>query len=244
MTTPAQPDQPATGPDAPATGEQTPEQTTTQQQPPKPLGRPNTQPEPKPSENAEPKKPATGEDGPDWKARAREWENRSKANKQQLEQYEQQLASLRKAMGLEGEDGEEDLPEHAQRKLSEAEKAREAAEAERDEIKAEVAYEKAVTRIARTANADADALLDSDSFRVAVGEELDRIADGDDFTDADLAKAIETVAKEFAKKPRFALTPAPPPRSGGEITGGPPAPTKQRPKSLTEAVSRQYLGGG
>lgn len=236
MTTPAQPEQPATGPDAPATGEQTPEPTTeSQPQQPKPLGRPNAPTEPKPSEEADPKKPATGEEGTDWKARAREWETRSKANKQQLDQYGQQLAALRKALDPDGNADEEDLSEHAKRKLSEAEQAREAAEVERDEIKAEVAYEKAVTRAAKDAGADADALLDSDSFRSAVRDELD----DDGFTDDDLKKAVAKVAKEFAARPRFALSPAPP-RSGGEITGGPPAATNKRPSSLNEALRGAY----
>ena len=233
MTTPAQPEQPATGSDAPATGEQTPEQTTTQQ--PKPLGRPNTTTEPKPSDEPEPTKPATGEDGPDWKARAREWENRSKANKQELTKYEQQLAALRKALGAE--DDEDDLPDHIQRKLSEAEQAKEAAEGERDDIKAEVAYEKAVNRAAKDAGADAESLLDSDSFRNAVRDELNE----DGFDNDDLNKAVAKVAKAFAKKPRFAKQQAAA-RSGGEMPAGPPAPTKQRPKSLTEAVRRGYGG--
>jgi hypothetical protein len=222
MTTPAQPEQSATDSGTPATGEQTPEQTTAPQQ------------HPKPSENNDPPRPATGEDGPDWKARAREWETRSKANKQQLAQYEQQLATLKKALGLES--GEEDLPDHIQRKLTEAEQAKEAAEVERDEIRAEVAYEKAVARAAKDAGADPDALLDSGSFRAAVGAELDE----DGFTDDDLKNAVVKATKEFAKKPRFAAN-TPPPRSGGEITGGPPV-TRKRPSSLHAAV-KASLGG-
>lgn len=235
MTTPAQPETPATGTGTPATGEQTPEQTTEQQT--KPIGRPNPVTESKPAEDTESKKPATGDDGPDWKARAREWENRSKSNKQQIAQYEQQLSAMRKALGLESDD--EDLPEHIQRKLTEAEQAKEEAENQRDEIRAEVAYEKAVTRAAKDSGADADALLDSDSFREAVRGELDE----DGFTDDDLKKAVAKVAREFAKKPRFAAQGTTPPRSGGEITGGPPPATKQRPKSLNQAVGHAYDGG-
>jgi hypothetical protein len=238
MTTPAQPDTSATDPGAPATGEQTPEPNTAEQ--PKPLGKPNQQnpspPAPKPADEPEPKKPATGEDGPDWKARAREWESRSKANKAELAKYEQQLAAMRKALGIDGD--EEDLPDHIQRKLTEAEQAKAEAEAERDGIKAEVAYEKAVNSAAKDANADAEALLDSDSFREAVRSELDE----DGFTDDDLKKAVAKVTKEFAKKPRFAKATAPA-RSGGEIPAGPPPAGTQRPRSLTEALGRAYGGG-
>lgn len=190
MTTPAQPEAPATGPGAPATGEQTPEPAT-------PVDAPQ--------------QPATGEDGTDWKKHARNWETKSKANEKRLGEYEQQLNTLKKALGLEGED---DLPEHAKAKLTDAEKRAEAAE----ERAAELAYESTVTRIAATVNADAEALLDSDSFRSAVGEEL-----GDDFDDDDLRKAVTKVAKEFAKKPRFAKTQGSA-RSGADFTGSPGAP--------------------
>jgi hypothetical protein len=191
VTTPAQPETPATGPGTPATGEQTPEPTT-----------PVT---------AETQQPATGEDGTDWKKYARDWERKSKDNVKKLSEYEQQLNTLKKALGLEGED---DLPEHAKAKLSEAEKRAEEAETRAMEL----AYESTVSRIAATVNADAEALLDSDSFRNAVGEEL-----GEDFDDDDMRKAVVKVAKEFAKKPRFAKSQGSP-RSGADFTGAPSAP--------------------
>ena len=186
MTTPAQPETPATGPGAPATGEQTPEPTT-------PV---DVQPE---------------QDGTDWKKHARTWETKSKANEKKLGEYEQQLNTLKKALGLEAAD---DLPEHAKQKLTEAEKRAEAAETRAMEL----AYESTVSRIAATVNADAEALLDSDSFRNAVGEEL-----GEDFDDDDLRKAVTKVAKEFAKKPRFAKQGGAS-RSGADFTGSPGAP--------------------
>lgn len=190
MTTPAQPGTPATGPGAPATGEQTVEPAT-------------------PVTDAQ--TPATGEDGTDWKKHARTWETKSKANEKRLSEYEQQLNTLKKALGLEAAD---DLPEHAKAKLSEAEQRAEAAETRAMEL----AYESTVSRIAATVNADAEALLDSDSFRSAVGEEL-----GDDFDDDDLRKAVAKVAKDFAKKPRFAKSQGAS-RSGADFTGSPGAP--------------------
>jgi hypothetical protein len=190
VTTPAQPETPATGPGAPATGEQTPEPTT-------PVDAPQ--------------QPATGEDGTDWKKHARSWEKKSKDNERRLSEYEQQLGTLKKALGLEAAD---DLPEHAKAKLSEAEKRAEAAETRALEL----AYESTVSRVAATVNADAEALLDSDSFRNAVGEEL-----GEDFDDDDMRKAVAKVAKEFAKKPRFAKSQGSP-RSGADFTGSPGAP--------------------
>lgn len=189
MTTPAQP---ATGAGAPETGD------------------PSTEPTAQPTvETVE--QPATG-DGTDWKARAREWENRSKANNKQLGQYEQQMSAMRKALGI---DAEEDLPEHAQQKISEYEQRTEAAEAKAVEL----AYRDTVRTVAG-ANLDAEALLDSGSFRDAVTEEL-----GDDFTDAELAKAVTKVAKskEFTGSPRFAKHTGAA-RSGGEFPGGPSSP--------------------
>lgn len=195
MTTPAQPEQPATGPGAPATGEQT-------------ATEPTTAP---PVDPAGQQPPATGEDGTDWKKHARDWERKSKDNAKRLSDVEQQFAAVRKALGLEGE---EDLPEHAQAKLSEAEKRAEEAETRALEL----AYENTVSRIAATVNADAEALLDSDSFRAAVTEEL-----GDDFDDRELRAAVTKVAKEFAKKPRFAAQRGAS-RSGADFTGSPGAP--------------------
>lgn len=191
MTTPAQPETPVTGPGAPATGEQTPEPTT-----------PVT---------AETQTPATGEDGTDWKKHARTWESKSKANESALRERDAQLAAMRKALGIESED---DLPEHAKQKLTAAEQRAQEAE----EQVAELSYRDAVRSAAPNAGADDEALLDSDSFRAAVGEEL-----GEDFDDAELAKAVAKVAKEFAKKPRFAKAQGSP-RSGADFTGAPGAP--------------------
>jgi hypothetical protein len=88
---------------------------------------------------------------------------------------------------------------------------------ERDNAAA-AAYENTVIRVARDVGADAEALLDSDSFYHAVREALGE----EGFDDDDLKKAVEKHAREYAKKPRFAATQAAP-RSGGDFTGGPQA---------------------
>ncbi|WP_067483779.1 hypothetical protein [Actinomadura hibisca] len=154
--------------------------------------------------------PDTGEEI-DWKAEAeknkalaRKHEARAKANKKALDE------ALAKGRPADGEPTVDDL-----RAQAEADAARaDAAEARA----AELAYETTVTRIARTVGADAEALLDSDSFRSAVVDELD----DDDFDDAELRAAVTKVAKQFAKRSRFAASSGPS-RSGGEFHGGPGA---------------------
>ncbi len=181
------PAQPATGDPAPATGE------------------PSQQPEPA-TEPAPTTQPATGDDWTsvfegmspaDVKAKldhARTWETRAKKNKKELDDLK--AAQTPK----DGEPSTDDLRQRA-----------EAAEARA----AELAYGNTVTRVAAQVGADAEALLDSGSFRDAVADEL-----GDDFDDNDLKVAVTKVAKEYAKKARFAVRNGPT-RSGGDITGGP-----------------------
>jgi hypothetical protein len=172
--------------------------------------------------------PETGE--PDWKAEAEKWkaqarkhEDRAKANKAALDK------AARQAAPKDGEPTVEDL----QKQLTEANEAREAAET----AAVEAAYTSTVTRVAAQVGADAEALLDSDSFRDAVREQLDE----DGFDDDDLKAAVTKAAKEFAKKPRFALAGGAT-RGGADLgAAGAPPPAKPRPRSLSEAV-RQYRG--
>ncbi|KAB2384751.1 cysteine--tRNA ligase [Actinomadura montaniterrae] len=82
----------------------------------------------------------------------------------------------------------------------------------------ETRYENAVNRAATNVGADAEALLDSQAFRDAVAAELD-----EDFDTDDLREAVNKVAKDFAKKPRFAAQQPAAGRSGGDFTGGPGA---------------------
>lgn len=184
MTTPAQPDTGAGA--APDTGSAPQDTTATDQ--------------------AQTEDTTSGTDAPDlqaeidkWKALARKHETQSKANKKALDEAAQVKA---------GEPTLEDL----QNRLSEADTARDEAEARIVEL----AYENAVNRIGSEHGLDVEAALDSDSFRNAVGEELD-----DDFDDDDLAKAIEKVAKVYAKKPRFAKGGTGPARSGADLPGAP-----------------------
>lgn len=189
MTTPAQP---ATGSDpAPATGD------------------PSSQSDPTgsaPTGNPAPPPPATGDD---WATtfegqspadvkkaldHSRTWEKRAKDNKKAFDDL--------KAKGPQ--DGEPTVDDYKTR-----------AEAAEDRA-AELAYQTTVSRVAGQVGADAEALLDSDSFRNAVAEEL-----GDDFDDDDLKAAVDKVAKQYASKPRFSSQPAGPARSGAEINGGP-----------------------
>jgi len=150
----------------------------------------------------------TGTDVTDWQAEAEKWktqarkhEERSKANKKALDD------ALNASKPKAGEPG----PEDWQRQVAEATERATAAETRA----AELAYRSTVSRIAATVNADADALLDSDSFLEAVETEL-----GDDFDDDELAAAVTKVAKEYAKKLRFAKQTGPA-RSGADISGGP-----------------------
>lgn len=211
MTTPAEP---ATGAgDAPDTGSAPQEPATTDAQPPQ---EPATSATDTTDWQAEAEK---------WKAQARKHEDRAKASKAALDKANKQAAPK------EGEP----TPDELKQQLTEANEAREAAET----AALQAVYTSTVTRVAAKVGADAEALLDSDSFYQAVGEEL-----GDDFDDDDLRGAVEKVAKEFAKKPRFAVPPAGSSRGGADINGGPPAPTKRRPTSLTEAFSRSLGGQG
>lgn len=131
-----------------------------------------------------------------------------------------------KALGLEAD---EQIPEHVQQKIAEADER--ATEAEARAV--EAAYRDIVRGAAPGLSLDADALLDSGSFREAVWDELD-----EEFDEANLAKAVEKIAKrpEF-KKPRFAkaLTAA---RSGSDMPGG--QQPQKRPHSLGEAINRHY----
>jgi hypothetical protein len=247
VTTPLAPGAPeagqTTGTDpAPGAQEQAPQQETAPTPPQnKPLGKPNSQTPGAPeSKTDEPAKddPKDVSALPDWAqklikdARADAGKARTSAKQQAAEEARNQLmAEISKTLGLDtdGEPTVDDL--RAQLEELQTEKA------ELEAAQTESAYRDAVRSAANGLSADAEALLDSAGFRNAVQDELD-----DDFTDEQLATAVKKVAAEYAKQPRFQKSAAPA-RSGGEITGGPPPATKQRAKSLNEAVRRQYVGG-
>jgi hypothetical protein len=248
MTDPAAPGVPEGGQnpggEPPAPGAQDP----APQNDPKPaqaLGKPNHQgqgpapgaSDPKP---AEPPKedPKDVSALPDWAqklikdARADAGKARTTAKQQAAEEARTALlAEISKTLGLdvEGEPTVDDLAkqlDERQTRINELEAAQ-----------TEHAYRDAVRTAASAVSADAEALLDSGSFRDAVAGEL-----GEEFDDDDLKKVVAKIAKEYVKKPRFAKQTAPA-RSGGEITGGPPPATKQRPRSLKQAVDNAYPGG-
>ena len=243
MTTPQAPGAPEGGqtaePTAPGAQEPAPQPQEPQSQP---LGKP-VQGEQK-APGAPDDKPEPADDDPQDVKSLPEWaqkrlkELRSEAGKARTtakqqaadEARTQLLAEISKTLGLktDGEPTVEDLAKQLDER-----------QARIDELEAaqtEHAYQNAVRAAATAVNADADALLDSAGFLKDVQDELP-----DEFTDEDMTKAITKVAKEYAKKPRFAKT-APAARSGGDITGAPPPATKQRPKSLAEAVRRGYGG--
>lgn len=248
MTTPAAPGAPEGGQpsgDQPAPGaqEQAPQETAARPQQNRPLGKPNQGQQQAPGVPAD--KPETGNADepqdvsslPEWaqkalkKARADAGNARTSAKQQAAQEATTELmAKISKAIGLDtdGEPTVDDLTTQLQER-----------QARIDELEAaqtEHSYRDAVRTAAAQAGADAEALMDSSSFRDAVAAEL-----GDDFTDEELAAAVSKVTREYAKKSRFARQAAPA-RSGGEITGGPPPPTKQRPRSLGEALGRAYGG--
>lgn len=145
-------------------------------------------------------------------AASRKWEGRAKENyeaAQKAGQLEQQMTALKQALGLETA---EQLPQHVQQRLSEAEQAKADAEARMTEL----TYQVAVTQAAAKAGLDAEALLDSGKFRSAVFDQLADEFDPDD----DLPKAIAEALKGFSKDARFAGT-RPTTRSGGEFNGAP-----------------------
>jgi hypothetical protein len=252
VTTPLAPGAPEAGPNpgtetAPGAPETAPQQNNPAS--PQQLGKPNQQGQPK-APGAPDKQPSNepaktdGEDPqdvsslPDWaqklikKTRAEAADTRTNAKKQAAEEAKQQLTTeIAKALGLNPDD--EPTVESLTAELQDLRQENEQLNAQQTEN----FYRDLVRTTAAGLNADAEVLLDSASFRDAVQSELD-----DDFNDEQLTAAVKKVTAEYAKQARFQKQTAPA-RSGGEITGGPPPATKQRPKSLNQALSRAYGGG-
>jgi hypothetical protein len=58
--------------------------------------------------------------------------------------------------------------------------------------------------------------------------------------DADFAAQVDAAVKALAEKnPTFKAGPVGPPRGGSDLTGATPAPPKERPRSLVEALKRR-----
>lgn len=137
------------------------------------------------------------ESGTDWKAEARKWESRAKANKT----AQDQLAALNKVLNPDtDEDAAPDVD------------ALTAQLAERDKAVQQAKAETAIIRTAYKHGADPDALTDSRRFMDAVAE-LDPASD--DFSDALTTLIADTVKDHphLAARPRTT-------RSGNETGGG------------------------
>ena len=144
-----------------------------------------------------PEQPAEQDSGTDWKAEARKWESRAKANKTAQEQ----LAALNKVLNPDTDDDTAPDVDALTAQLAERDKA--------------VQQAKAETAIVRTAikhGADPDALTDSRRFMDAVAD-LDPASD--DFSDALTTLIADTVkaSPHLAARPRTT-------RSGNETGGG------------------------
>lgn len=152
-----------------------------------------------------------GESDEDWKARSRQWEDRAKQNKRQLDEVlaerdklRETLDKLAKAIGGDEEEKEDPLT------------AAEKAAAERDAAKAEARLarvELAAERAARKAGADVDALLDSRSF-------LDKLSKLDPSDSDFLAEVEEVVKRTLADHPRLKAQSAPSRSATVDMSGG------------------------
>lgn len=158
-------------------------------------------------------KPATGDGDNEWKSRARQHEDRAKANKRAADEAAAErdklatvLDGLRKALDPDGAGKSDDPAEIAARAVAE----REQAAAELRLLK----VERGAERAARKAGADVDALLDSRAFLARL-EKLDPADAG--FAD-DVAAAVDATLKD---NPRLKAQQAAPPASPtGDMTGG------------------------
>lgn len=172
------------------------------------------------------------DDDADWKSRARQHEDTSKARKKDLDaaladrdKLSGVLDGLRKALDPDG-DKSADPAELAKQATS-----------ERDQAKAEVRLarvELAAERAARKAGADVDALLDSRTF-------LTRLADLDP-TDDGFAAAVETAVREAVKERPSLKSNTAPPRSGNaDMTSGGGAGTGQLTRADLKNMSPQAI---
>jgi hypothetical protein len=151
------------------------------------------------------------------KGKTTEIETRSKA----------QLDQIAKALGLKSDADPVELQKQLDTRASEARQAR---------------LELAVYRAAKTAGADADALLDSRAFLAAMADVDLAAADADSKIDAAVKAAVKANGK-------LAAAPAAPGKSGAEITGGTGTGekiteeqlAKMTPQQITEALQAGKL---
>ncbi|MEU6635715.1 hypothetical protein [Streptomyces rochei] len=156
-----------------------------------------------------------------WKAQARKHEDRSKNTNSELQRQADLLAKLAQRAGIELDDGKADPEKLAQQLSVSQDKARQSA------------VELTVYRAAGKHSADADALLDSRGFLKQV-DGLD--PDSDDFA----AKVGDAIKAAVESNPKLKTAPAPPARSGTEMTGR--GEGARKPTNLADAVAARMRG--
>lgn len=156
-----------------------------------------------------------------WKAQARKHEDRSKTTNSELQRQADLLAKLAQKAGIELDDGKADPEKLAQQLSASQDKARQSA------------VELAVYRAAGKHSADADALLDSRGFLKQV-DGLD--PDCDDFA----AKVGDAIKAAVESNPKLKTAPAPPVRSGTEMSGR--GEGARKPTNLADAVAARMRG--
>jgi hypothetical protein len=156
-----------------------------------------------------------------WKAQARKHEDRSKSTNSELQRQADLLAKLAQKAGIELDDGKADPEKLAQQLSASQDKARQSA------------VELAVYRAAGKHSADADALLDSRGFLKQV-DGLD--PEADDFA----AKVGDAIKAAVESNPKLKTVPAPPARSGTEMSGR--GEGARKPTNLADAVAARMRG--
>jgi hypothetical protein len=147
----------------------------------------------------------------------------------QAQAAQQQLEAVMKALGLKS-DGTDAPPDP---------EALAAQVTQQQAITWETAAENAILRVAPTAGADADALLDSNAFLDSLGDLIALDPKSTEFRTK--LQAHITVWVDKHPKHKTAGTVSTATRSGGDHPGGTGTPTT-RPKSLTAAVSKHFGG--
>lgn len=186
--------------------------------------------------NGKPGDGGKADDGDDWKARARQHEDRAKAHKKAADEalaerdgLKTVLDNLRKALDPDSAQKDADPAELAKQATQQAEQAR----AEVKLAKVELAAE----RSARRAGADVDALLDSRTF-------LAKLADLDPTDDGFAAAVDDAVKAALKERPSLKAATAPPAKSGNaDMTGaggGSGATTKSGKSRIDEIRKEKY----
>ncbi|MET8511977.1 hypothetical protein [Streptomyces sp. NPDC005077] len=156
-----------------------------------------------------------------WKAQARKHEDRSKSTATELQRQSALLAQLAEKAGIKLDDGKPDPDKLAQQLTATQGKARQSA------------VELAVYREATKHSADPDALLDSRGFLKQV-DDLD--PDADDFA----TKVGDAIKAAVESNPKLKTVPAPPARSGTEMSGR--GEGTRKPTNLADAVAARMRG--